>query len=132
MSFKHVFLSCTKCNGFRADHFQPSHNFTSFTYSYRVLFIMKDICFLLLIVCCLLYNTLGHRSGWTKKLSASRNCIKSHSVRGGRRPPSLKTMFKAFWLTLVDPESETKLKQDIKKEKGMTKPISGKGRSLKE
>ena len=58
--------------------------------------------------------------------------LKIQNIRGGKRP-NLKTMFKAFWLTLVDPRNEESLRYDIDKRKSDWKVKKGrKGRSLKD
>jgi hypothetical protein len=54
------------------------------------------------------------------------NSIRTTSlIRGGRKRPSLGYMFKAFWQTLLDPESESRLKiehdKDLKAPKKLKK-----------
>ncbi len=59
--------------------------------------------------------------------------LKLSTIRAGQKRPSLKTMFKAFWLTLVDPRNEESLKHDVEKRKKDSKILRGrKGRSLKD
>jgi len=59
--------------------------------------------------------------------------LKLGTIRAGQKRPSLKTMFKAFWLTLVDPRNEESLKHDVEKSKKDSKIGRGrKGRSLKD
>lgn len=63
-----------------------------------------------------LSNVLAYGS---LRISSSRwhNSIKTTSlIRGGHKRHSLGYMFKAFWQTLLDPESESRLKIEHDKE----------------